>query len=924
MRALAMDRASSPLDASADPVKAAAALARFLLLHVTPDLLHADPAFADLLVALEGPGPLPANIVSQLKEAPPGGAPEDAPAKVSSEPARKASASSDALAPATTTVDSSASTSDASTVAAPSPAPAPAAEAPAPAHATLLSSTNSSAAVLSASRAAADRDTLSHFLTSLALGKHVPVLVAMGVASVEGLKDLSDQDLTAGLGLSNTQVRLLRGAVDRWAAALSAMIAGSVPSTPVAPSAGGGGSDAGNESFSLLSGAGAARAPGSPLLRRAGSLGEAAPAPLSPMLARATSNMVTDAMASSVRDAFRIAAAHPEASGDAGSALLPAAAAAAAVASAAAVYSSASGGESSSSPTAASTGVGGGSSGYDWEEYATQEGYLYYASNASPGLTQWMRPFEGSVRTLAVRAAEQAAIAAMVEEKVRAALVAQRAATAVRRLADEERARNGGGGSVGSRPRRSPSPSRRGTGGSPFKRTAPAGSVAGSEDVRTIAAKQATARFQSGAPPGSPSVQGPGSGGVMIVSPSAAEAAAKRRPAATGSSGSGSSVIVHARAPPSPGTVKAAWSQVLSSAPSFYPSAAAALSGSGGGSGDTGGLRSPLSFLAGQQSALLGSPTAAGPAAAGHGRGLRADDLSVDYTDAAAAAEAAAGHGVYDGAHSLRAASRSSARAARERSPRASGSAYRGGDSVYGGSVASGAGPRLKSLTAHASGGSVLGPRSVGGMTLTSEIYPEVFDSLPMMDPATADTIVRGNSVATTKRMGYADPRPDVRPQPMMGYRQDEQGALALHFSGVGGPQKKADAAWMSGLRGHLYAASADPKAARAGEDFKRNWAGSNLAPSEVVPSYAYRHAAATSMVDGVGSVYDRLTDIRGFTGTHRHRFGADGRGLGLAGRDNSLDYAHLVSQVTTDTDKGYPVLTDPRDMGPTPGPGKV
>ncbi|KAJ1455761.1 hypothetical protein M885DRAFT_518927 [Pelagophyceae sp. CCMP2097] len=32
--------------------------------------------------------------------------------------------------------------------------------------------------------------------------------------------------------------------------------------------------------------------------------------------------------------------------------------------------------------------------------------------------------------------------------------------------------------------------------------------------------------------------------------------------------------------------------------------------------------------------------------------------------------------------------------------------------------------------------------------------------------------------------------------------------------------------------------------------------------------------------------IYDRLTDSQQYTGAHRHRFGADGIGLGLAGRD--------------------------------------
>lgn len=36
----------------------------------------------------------------------------------------------------------------------------------------------------------------------------------------------------------------------------------------------------------------------------------------------------------------------------------------------------------------------------------------------------------------------------------------------------------------------------------------------------------------------------------------------------------------------------------------------------------------------------------------------------------------------------------------------------------------------------------------------------------------------------------------------------------------------------------------------------------------------------------GSGSVFDRLTDVKGYTSTHKERFNADGSGKGLAGRD--------------------------------------
>jgi hypothetical protein len=47
------------------------------------------------------------------------------------------------------------------------------------------------------------------------------------------------------------------------------------------------------------------------------------------------------------------------------------------------------------------------------------------------------------------------------------------------------------------------------------------------------------------------------------------------------------------------------------------------------------------------------------------------------------------------------------------------------------------------------------------------------------------------------------------------------------------------------------------------------------------------------------GSVYDRLTDSKQYTGTHKHRFDADGKGRGVAGRDNaSNNNVTSISQI--------------------------
>lgn len=61
-------------------------------------------------------------------------------------------------------------------------------------------------------------------------------------------------------------------------------------------------------------------------------------------------------------------------------------------------------------------------------------------------------------------------------------------------------------------------------------------------------------------------------------------------------------------------------------------------------------------------------------------------------------------------------------------------------------------------------------------------------------------------------------------------------------------------------------------------------------APREVSPERkapAKKKAAAAS---GGGSIFDRLTDTSKYTGAHKARFGADGRGKGLAGRDGGIN----------------------------------
>lgn len=238
---------------------------------------------------------------------------------------------------------------------------------------------------------------------------------------------------------------------------------------------------------------------------------------------------------------------------------------------------------------------------------------------------------------------------------------------------------------------------------------------------------------------------------------------------------------------------------------------------------------------------------------------------------------------------------------------------------------------------APAGAGAAPGPGA--GMS-AADIFPGVYESLPSMDARTFDAIARHGMVVNSKRLGYADPRPDVRPpRTMMPAAAALYGDARSHHvhadpkqaldviksqSGLGG---KAEGVWVAQLRPNLHAPSATGasgsggadgssgggkdaagRSPRSGKDIKQYWASGGLAPSEAATGYAYRHAAAHSMLTGSGSVYDRLTDPRGYTGSHRHRFDGDGRGLGLAGRDNSMDYRFLVD-TTVDEKHGQAPL---------------
>lgn len=212
-----------------------------------------------------------------------------------------------------------------------------------------------------------------------------------------------------------------------------------------------------------------------------------------------------------------------------------------------------------------------------------------------------------------------------------------------------------------------------------------------------------------------------------------------------------------------------------------------------------------------------------------------------------------------------------------------------------------------------------------------SAMFPEVYEALPVMDEKTFDIMARANMVANSRIMGYSDPRPDIRPPTALSASRG--GFMSpTHVDGRNvsavtpgmGLQGRAQSLWASQLRPHLHSVSEDPHAARTGEEFHRAWGGAAVAPSDAVSGYAYRHAAAASMLGDGGSVYDRLTDVRGYTGTHRHRFdAATGRGRGLAGRGNTYDYDALVASVPVAAAAGAPALPIMGDFASfTPGAG--
>lgn len=151
-----------------------------------------------------------------------------------------------------------------------------------------------------------------------------------------------------------------------------------------------------------------------------------------------------------------------------------------------------------------------------------------------------------------------------------------------------------------------------------------------------------------------------------------------------------------------------------------------------------------------------------------------------------------------------------------------------------------------------------------------------VFSEYPTMTNKTARQIVRSNACGNGKIESYATRQPCIRPPVLQNRR-----TLGIALDGTVNRQLGY---FISPLRENLWT---EKTRYVTGKEIARAWNGSGKAPSDTVPSYAYKHAADRSRKSAKCGVYDRLTDVRGYTGTHRHRFDMKtGVGRGLIGRD--------------------------------------
>lgn len=172
--------------------------------------------------------------------------------------------------------------------------------------------------------------------------------------------------------------------------------------------------------------------------------------------------------------------------------------------------------------------------------------------------------------------------------------------------------------------------------------------------------------------------------------------------------------------------------------------------------------------------------------------------------------------------------------------------------------------------------------RTSGEAAHGSSASPEVLalEDLPSMTPATKKVLLGAH--ASTKREGYAT---STRALDLGTLRAMQ---LSQDHKLVGVPSGYGAAGKTTALFSSMIQRGAPVPQGRPGE---RVWLSQSEDPrsaSQTAPGYAYKHATRSA------GVFQRLTDVRGFTGAHRLRFDESGRGKGLFGRDR-LEKDHLI-----------------------------
>lgn len=98
------------------------------------------------------------------------------------------------------------------------------------------------------------------------------------------------------------------------------------------------------------------------------------------------------------------------------------------------------------------------------------------------------------------------------------------------------------------------------------------------------------------------------------------------------------------------------------------------------------------------------------------------------------------------------------------------------------------------------------------------------------------------------------------------------------------------DTKMLKDLRPGLHADTQNPKSSNKSESrYRDNFssgAGSAASGYQSSNQHSRPNSRSASRQRLNGSVFSRLTNSKGYPGTHKHRFDSDGKGRGLAGRD--------------------------------------